>query len=347
MVEPGWVLIHVSQAVVLLASIALAWLALRRLGAHTPYGSFLFVFASGLWLLLVGDWIFVAKDVLGVWERPGTLADLYSLAGWVLLMVSFTMLAAWFPRVGAGKADAAGTATLSAALGAAAALAALRLVSSPAQDASFWWRAAYIAIDGASLGALALGGRRLLRLQMTSLGRLYLFLATGMVLKAAGDLVWAYTAARGTAMPMVSLLYPAAGIFVLAGLALQARDIGKVPDRPVLDEPWLRPEQRALRDFARSLAGFVGRGASAAWLALAKAPLEQAGVPVAVERETLYAVAEDTAWAEAVEAGCAAAEVIGGPLGRQAFEEVLAVHGVEGAAAGAARRLKDPWGGPA
>lgn len=333
MPDAVWWAIHAVQEPALLACVVLAVLASARVGAHTPYGTFLFVVSLGFWFILVGDLIFMARNAAGLWHGPGTLADVVTLAGWFVLTCAFLLLAISFPTH-ERRAVATWRAVGAAALGVVVVLSiAFLLLSRPGQDASWWVRAYYLTADGMGLGALAAGGVRMWRVRQSSLGRLVAWLGAALLLKTIADLAWVYLAARDAANPWVSVLYPLAGAIAVAALVRHYIDVRhEAFGLRRLEEPWIRVEQRILRDFIHQVRGLAGGHAARTVLEAATRPLAVLDARFTVRNDTVYAEADAETWSDVLRAAARTAEDV---LGARAEDRLQAVRRAYGQEAGA------------
>lgn len=330
MPDPVWWAIHAVQEPALMACVFLAVLASRRVGAHTPYGTFLFVVSVGFWFLVVGNLLFVARNAVGLWDGPGGLSDVVTLCGWFILTLAYLLLAIWFPTDD-GRIRAALRALGAAALGCVLVLGiAFVVLSRPGQDASWTVRAFFLAADGLGLGALAAGAVRMWRVRQSSLGRLVTFLGVALLLKTVGDLTWVYLAARGLANPWASILYPVAGGLAVVGLVWHYADVQREAfGLRRLDEPWIRTEQRVLRDFIHQVRGLAGGHAARTVLTAAGAPLTTAGMEFTTRNDTLYARASPALWREVLAAATGAAQDVLGQVAQDRLDSVWQAYGEE------------------
>lgn len=303
MPDAAWWALHAVQDIALTASMALAFAASRRVGAHTPYGQMLFLLAVGFWFLLLGELAFLARNALGTWEGPGGLTDVLSLPGWALLIASVGLFVVEFrPAMGGDRPPP----RLGSWIGGSLLIVGVLFVgwfSPPGADPDAVVRAAYLGIDAVGLGIILAGVDRLVRLRRSALGKLYVLLGTALLLKMTGDLAWAYLAARGEGSVIATAFYPLAGTVALVGLVMHHRDLrDEALDGAPTGTPWMHPHQVYLRDAALRLQDVAGGYAARTYLQAAAHVFEDHGVGASVREGVVEADRNATPamWAEAV-----------------------------------------------
>lgn len=295
MPDAAWWILHGVQDAALAAAMGLSFSASRRTGAHTPYGQMLFLLATGFWFLLLAEFTFLARNALGLWTGPGGLPDALALPGWMLLAASVTLFVIQF------SIQRTLPIPLMAITGMAAALILFwGFLSPPGADPDGAVRAAYIAIDGIAIGVVLGGWDRFRRLRRSALGKLYAFLATALVIKSAGDLFWAYLAARDLVSLYATATYPVAGAMALTGLALHHRDLRRQALEAPIGTPWLNRHQTYLRDAAMQLRDVAGEYAARTFLHAAAGALDERGAAWQLLGMTIDADVDEETWRSAV-----------------------------------------------
>lgn len=161
------------------------------------------------------------------------------------------------------------------------------------------------------------------RVRQSSLGRLVVFLGVALLLKTLGDLLWVYLAARGLANPWASILYPVAGGLAVVGLVWHYADIQREAfGLRRLEEPWIRTEQRVLRDFIHQVRGLAGGHAARTVLTAAGAPLATAGIDFTMRNDTLYAQASPARWRDVLTAATHAGQDVLGYVAQLRLDSV-------------------------
>lgn len=322
MPSAAWWALHAVQDAALAAAMALAFSASRRVGGHTPYGQMLFLLASGFWFLLLGDLVFLARQGLDAFGGPGGFPDALQLPGWALLAASIGLFVVRFSPVGGAPWRRSMLLYVAGSVGLV--LAVFRLwLSPPGADPDAGIRAAYLFVDGLALGFIVGGLDRFRRLQRSALGRLYILLGAAVAVKSAGDLYWAYLAARDATSTLATASYPVAGGLAVVGLALHHRDVrhesleGAPPGTP-----WMRAEQIYLREVAVQLHALAGGYAARTYLHACGQALDAHGVTWHVAGSTLAAEAPAYVWAQALARGDAFARRSFGVGARDALASV-------------------------
>ncbi len=308
MPEPLWWAFRLLEVATLSACVLLAAGAWRRIGANTPYGTFLFVMAVGFWFLLFGNLMFHTRKLITGEAPPGTLADVLSLGGWVLLNTAFFLFLRRFEWSAHPPAHAA-LRVFAKAIVPVAFVVGLFFILAPRgvllSDTQYAVRFVYIVVDGVGLGYVAASAHRLIKFHSLALGRLYLLLAAALVLKTTGDLAWVFLAGH-PGLPgrsVASAFYPASGILAALALGLHFAHVyahtsrDQRSDTSDMGDPTLRREQRALRDLTRHAEGIAGpdggrivnRCAVDAFAARNVAAKEHAGVIVADASAAVWA----------------------------------------------------------